>query len=390
MEQRHWGRLVGVRPTKQLHKLLDRGLDYRDAFTEMNAEYGISEDKFALLWQVAEIERPVLLESSKPELFSVYVGIPFCPTRCLYCSFPSHSLKELGQLRDTFVKTLLYEIEATGRQTREHGMRLYSVYLGGGTPTALAPDDLDRILSALHNAFPGSWHELTAEAGRPDTITAEHLGVMKKHGVSRISVNPQSMNEATLERIGRCHTPGDVVRAVTMARESGINVINMDVIVGLPGEDTLSVTHTMDRVLALQPENVTVHVFSRKRASRFNENRERFPLPSAEDATEMHTRALRALASGYLPYYLYRQREILGGLENIGFTLPGFASVYNIVMIEERHQILGLGGGATSKFIRKDLSLTNIATPRDVRMYLERVNELLERRGRELKKTTDL
>jgi oxygen-independent coproporphyrinogen-3 oxidase len=384
MTGKPWGKLEGVRPSKLVHKLLDDGLDYWPAFNKLNAKYGISEEKFSLLWRVAAVERPVLIESSDPRLFSVYVGIPFCPSRCLYCSFPSHSLHELGALRSRFTDTLVKEIESLGKLAEKMGMRAYSVYLGGGTPTALMPDELDSVLGALSAALPGQWRELTVEAGRPDTLSSEHFDVLKKHKTGRISINPQTMHAKTLEAMGRCHSPGDVVAAVEDARRVGLPVINMDLIIGLPGENDAMTAETARRVLEMKPENITIHVFSRKRASRFNEERDSFVLPSPQEASAMHRAVTSLLDASYHPYYLYRQREILGGLENIGYSLPGRECVYNVAMIEERHNIIGLGCGATSKYVNPDFTLTNKSSPRDVRLYLERVQQLAKIREKEI------
>ncbi|HZK25486.1 MAG TPA: radical SAM protein, partial [Oscillospiraceae bacterium] len=252
-----WGTLVGVRPAKQLHKLIDQKLDYQAAFSRMHAATKISKEKFFLLWQVCQKERAILEESTNPQLFSVYVGIPFCPTRCLYCSFPSHSLTELGSLRSQFTTSLLQEIAATGALTQAFGMHTYTVYLGGGTPTALNPRELEKIILALRQAFPGSWREFTIEAGRPETLTAEHLEVMIKHGINRISVNPQTMHQITLDRIGRCHSPADIVEAVEAVRKAGISILNMDLIIGLPGEEQKMVKESVQQVLDLHPENIT-------------------------------------------------------------------------------------------------------------------------------------
>jgi oxygen-independent coproporphyrinogen III oxidase len=386
MIEKPWGRLAGVRPLKPLHKLLDEGFDYEASFNSMQKQYGISEKKFDLLWRVAAVERPVLLESSDPGLFSVYIGIPFCPTRCLYCSFPSHSLQDLGELRSLFVDTLISEITSTGSLVKSLGIQPYSIYLGGGTPTSLTASELDRVLDALHTSIPGRCRELTVEAGRPETLSGAHFEILNKHQVGRISVNPQSMHSVTLHTIGRCHSPGEVVTAVKDARLTGIPVVNMDLIVGLPGEDTSMVVETVNQVLALSPENITIHVFSRKRGSLFNENRQAFTLPDAEEATAMHTAVTSMLEPDYRPYYLYRQREILGGLENIGYSLPGTECLYNIVMIEERHNILGLGCGATSKFVSGRFPLKNMASPKDVRIYLERATQLIHSRSEELKR----
>ncbi len=382
MFEKPWGQLGGVRPSKLLQKLLDDGLAQEEALNVMHSNYGISREKFDLLWRVAAVERPVLLEGSNPLLYSIYVGIPFCPTRCFYCSFPSHSLRELGELRTRYVDTLLREIEMTARLTESLGLSPYTVYLGGGTPTSLEPEELDRVLCALHDSLPGQWREFTVEAGRPDTLCDGHFELFNKHNVTRVSINPQTMHEATLQTIGRSHSPGQINSAVSAARRKNVPVINMDVIVGLPGENTAMTKETMSQVLALHPENITVHVFSRKRASRFNEDKEKFSLPSSREVLSMHTAVTKQLEPAYRPYYLYRQREILGGLENIGYSLPGRECIYNIVMIEERHHIIGLGCGATSKFINRDLSLTNLSSPKDVRVYLERVDQLMAKRSK--------
>lgn len=389
MTVKPWGNLVGVRPTKPLHSLLDQGLSYEGALEAMQGRYGISRDKFDLLWQVAAMARPVLAESSDPAMFSVYVGIPFCPSRCLYCSFPSHSLTDLGKYRGHFVDSLVYEIRETGKQTAEAGLRPYTIYVGGGTPTALEPEELDRVLTSLRESFPGVWREFTVEAGRPETLTDHHFQVIKQNGVGRISINPQTMHSSTLALIGRKHSPHNVISAVEKARAYGIEIINMDIIIGLSGENTEMVKETANQILALQPENITMHVFSRKRGSRFNDEQTAYSLPDASEATNMHRMVTEMIKSTYQPYYLYRQRDILGGLENIGYTLPERQCLYNMLMIEERHNILGLGGGATSKYIESDRSLTNSSTPKDVRVYLERVHQVIERRGAQIKKQTE-
>ncbi|NLM47080.1 MAG: coproporphyrinogen dehydrogenase HemZ [Firmicutes bacterium] len=385
MQRKPWGTMVGVRPSKQLHKLLDAGLAYEEAYASMHAQYQISEEKFALLWHVCQKERLIMQESSRPDLFSVYVGIPFCPTRCLYCSFPSHSLAELGKLRSPFVESLLAEIAETGKLAAGLGLKPYTVYLGGGTPTSLAPAELAAVLFALREAFPGRWRELTVEAGRPDTITEEHLECMRRFGVDRISINPQSMHDKTLAIIGRKHSSEDIRQAVAMVRRAGIPVLNMDLILGLPEENTDMVAESVSQTMALEPENITVHTFSRKRASRYNLESTAYNLPGTDEIIAMQKTAYELLATRYEPYYLYRQRDILGGLENTGFAIPGHECIYNVVMIEERHHILGLGGGATSKIINPDLTLQNIATPKDVRMYLERLPQLLTKRSAALR-----
>ncbi|MBS3901814.1 MAG: coproporphyrinogen dehydrogenase HemZ [Dethiobacter sp.] len=386
MEKLPWGRLRGVRPSKQLHRLLDIGLDYTEAFKRMQVNEGISSEKFKLLWQVARISRPIVEESSLPDLFSVYISIPFCPSRCHYCSFPAHSLKELAIWRSRYLDTLLYEIRTAGQLTEKLQLRPYSFYLGGGTPTSLSPAELDNILSALRLAFPGTVREFTVEAGRPDTITHEQLAILKKHGVTRVSVNPQSMHNETLKKIGRCHSVEEAYRAVKQVQSSAFPVLNMDLILGLPEEDEAMVRKSVHDVLSLSPTNITLHMFSRKRASLFSEEQARFHLPDKALAAAMYRTAVGLLSPTYHPYYLYRQHGILGDLENIGYCLPETECFYNIVMIEERQHILGLGCGATNKFIYKDLSLKNLVSPKDIQTYLEKAAELCRRREHELTK----
>lgn len=381
-----WGAMEGVRPSKQLHRLLDAGKNYSEAFAFMQRHYGISQEKFALLWQVCQVERPFLLESSHPHLFSVYVGIPFCPTRCLYCSFPSHPLTELNKFREKFVEKLLFEIKATGQMTQHLQMTPYTVYLGGGTPTSLEPEELAAVIDALKEAFPGTWREFTVEAGRPDTITPAHVKIFKSKDVTRTSVNPQSMHAETLKTIGRRHSVEEIQQAVKYVREAKIPVLNMDLILGLPGENAGMIAASVKQLLNFAPENITLHIFSPKRASRYYQNQSSYLLPPDEEIVEMQKQALALLTPHYRPYYLYRQRNILAGLENIGLCTPGHECIYNIVMIEERHHILGLGGGATSKIINQDFTLTNLFSPKDVRIYLQRVEALLERREKALLK----
>ncbi|MCR3920929.1 MAG: coproporphyrinogen dehydrogenase HemZ [Firmicutes bacterium] len=384
MINKPWGTLAGVRPAKLIHRLLDQGLDYTAALRIMQEQRKMSQSKFDLLWNICQVERPFVVESSQPHLFSLYVGIPFCPTRCLYCSFPSHSLTELGKLRGQFIDALLQEIAETGALTQRLGLQPYTVYIGGGTPTSLTAEELERIIMALTIAFPSRWREFTVEAGRPDTLTSAHVDMMAKHGVNRVCVNPQTMHQQTLDLIGRRHSPEDIITAVAAIRQVNIKVLNMDLIVGLPGEDSKMVEESMRQLITLAPENVTLHVFSRKRASRYNEVQADFTLPSPAAVVEMHNMATAVLAQQYRPYYLYRQREILGGLENIGYAMPGTECGYNIAMIEERHHIIGLGGGASSKYIRPDFTLKNMSSPKDVRIYLQRLDELSKRREVEL------
>ncbi len=378
-----WGKMQGVRPVKPLYRWLDAGLSLPEALAKMRATYGVSEAKLALLREVAQFEYP-FLASLSPRTVSVYVGIPFCPSRCLYCSFPSHSLRELGQERRRFVSSLLAEIEAVGRQVKQAGFFVDSVYVGGGTPTALPAKDLGQILQALRQALPQPWQELTVEAGRPETLTEEHIAELVEAGVGRISINPQTKQQKTLDLIGRPHSAADIEAAVIRTRGS-FATLNMDLILGLPQEGLSEVQASLEWVLGLGPENITLHMFSPKRASRFTAEQDSWQgmLPSAELAARMVEVASQSLRqAGYHPYYLYRQRNILGGQENVGWTLPGHACRYNMIMISERQHIIGLGGGAASKFLNADGTLVALSNPKDARVYMERLDELIAKKTR--------
>ncbi|MGI6358214.1 MAG: coproporphyrinogen dehydrogenase HemZ [Bacillota bacterium] len=378
-----WGRMQGVRPSKPFQRFLDTGLSPEQAAARMQSMYGVSEEKARLLCQVSQFTRQLLADMER-DAVSIYVGIPFCPTRCLYCSFPSHSLAELGRERGRFVTQLEEEIAALGEYLRSHGHPIDSVYVGGGTPTALSAADLGRVLGTLRRQMPAGWREFTVEAGRPETLTDQLLSVMTEHGVERISVNPQTKHDRTLRAIGRSHRAADIEHAYARCRGL-FDVINMDLILGLPGEGLAEVQQSLHWVLGMRPENITLHMFSPKRASRFSAERSTWAeqLPADQEARAMTAWCYRELgAAGYRPYYLYRQRNILGGQENIGWALPGAECRYNALMIEERQTILGLGGGASSKFIHGDGSVDTLANPKDVLVYLHRMPELIERKLR--------
>lgn len=374
-----WGKLQGVRPSKLMQRFLDSGLSLAEAALRMQQDYGIAPDKADLLSQASTFTR-ALLAGLDPKAVSIYVGIPFCPTRCLYCSFPSHSLAELGKERGRFVHALAKETAALGSYLRQNQRPMDSVYVGGGTPTALAPADLDSVLTALERELPGDWREFTVEAGRPETLTDEQLAVLVGHHVQRISINPQTSNDRTLQVIGRKHRVVEVEAAYRKSRAL-FPVINMDLILGLPGEGLGDVQNSLRWVLDLRPENITLHMFSPKRASRFTSEQSDWAgqLPGWAESQSMTEWCYAQLTvAGYRPYYLYRQRNILGGQENVGWALPGTECRYNVIMIEERQDLLGLGGGATSKFLQADGSLENLSNQKDVLTYIDRVDQLIE------------
>ena len=347
-----WGALTGVRPGKVLLPLI-RAHGEAEALVRLKRDYDVSPERAALCLDAAR-HTLAAADSLEGRDVCLYVGIPFCPTRCAYCSFVSQSVEKSMKLIEPFLDALLREIEATGEQARRLGLRPVAVYFGGGTPTTLSPEQLERVCAKLESCFElSALREYTVEAGRPDTITAEKLAVLRAHGVDRVSVNPQSMSDAVLEAIGRRHSAADIVAALETVRAVGGFAVNMDLIAGLPGDSAEGFRATLETVLALAPENVTVHTLSLKRGSRILA--EGTPLPGAEEVGEMLDFAsARLRAEGYGPYYLYRQKFMSGGFENVGWTREGCVNLYNICIMEELCSILAMGAGGSTKLIRHD------------------------------------
>ncbi|MBQ6878404.1 MAG: coproporphyrinogen dehydrogenase HemZ [Oscillospiraceae bacterium] len=342
-----WGTLTGIRPVKLALQMMDGGLSAEDVRKKFRKERLVSEEKLDLLLSTAEHERAIRA-LSKPESMSMYISIPFCPSRCSYCSFTSHAVEKAAKLIPQYVDLLCEELRDTAMLVEEVGLRLETVYMGGGTPTVLNPEQLNRVLSTARSSFDFSGvRELTVEAGRPDTITPEKLLVMKENGVGRISINPQTMDDGVLEQIGRKHTAKDVVDAFKMARSFGFDNINMDLISGLPGDDFDKFCRTIDSVLELDPENITLHTLTVKRSANLVGNAREMLSRSVD---EMNEHAFRRFeAAGYYPYYLYRQKGTVEALENTGFTKPGKEGIYNIFIMDETHTILATGAGGVTK-----------------------------------------
>ncbi len=379
-----WGILTGIRPTKIVHRLFDAGLNDQDILAHLLQCYDMDAEKAKELVKVAQINRKFLLSAAEAgELVSLYVGIPFCPTRCAYCSFPAYDVKKNCQLLPDFMTALMAEIKATGAALRARGQTVQTVYVGGGTPTVLDEAALSELMSQLaEHVISASTVEITVEAGRPDTLDIGKLKLLKESGVTRLSINPQTMNRETLLKIGRLHTPEDIVTSYALAREVGFDNINMDLIIGLPGETRREVEATLRQLENLAPENITVHTMAVKRASTINEHREDYMLPDdVEVAAMLQLAGDFAAAWGMDPYYLYRQKYMVGPLENKGYARPHFECIYNIQVIEERQTILGLGAGAASKFVNpQDWTLTSFYNPKDPLNYCQRVSELVERK----------
>ena len=342
-----WGTLTGIRPVKLALSMMDNGLSAEDVRRKFREERLVSEEKLDLLMSTAEHERAIR-SLSKPESVSMYISIPFCPSRCSYCSFTSHAIEKAAKLIPQYVDLLCEELRDTAMLIDELGLHLETVYLGGGKPTVLTPEQMDRVLSTARSSFDFSGvRELTVEAGRPDTITPEKLEVMKKNGVDRISINPQTMDDGVLELIGRKHTAKDVVDAFYMARSFGFDNINMDLISGLPGDDFDKFRKTIDSVLGLEPENITLHTLTVKRSANLAGDAQKMLSRSVD---EMNEHAFRCFdEAGYYPYYLYRQKGTVEALENTGFCKPGKEGIYNVFIMDETHSILATGAGGVTK-----------------------------------------
>lgn len=345
-----WGSLSGVRPAKLMDGYLREGLSPRAAKGRFMREYFVSGSRAQLCLDAALAAQEAARSLGERDV-CLYVGIPFCPTRCAYCSFVSQSVEKSMKLMEPFLDALLLDIRATAAETRRAGLRPVALYMGGGTPTTLSAAQLDRLCAALEREFDlSALREYTVEAGRPDTITAEKLRVLRAHGVGRVSVNPQTMSDSVLEAIGRRHTAQDIVDALALVRECGGFEVNMDLIAGLPADTAGGFSRTLDAVLSLAPENVTVHTLSLKRGSGLTLAGR--PLPEAGEVRAMLDEAMERLAgSGYAPYYLYRQKNMAGGFENVGWTKPGSENLYNICIMEELCSILAMGAGGSTKLV---------------------------------------
>lgn len=376
-----WGILTGIRPTKLLCEMLENGLDEQEIYSRMEKEYLCSKDKIKTSIIIAKREIELLNEMDYRNGYSLYIGIPFCPSICLYCSFASFSVEKHANIVEDYLKALEEEIRYGS--TCFPDKKLSTVYLGGGTPTTLSANQLDRILGLIRELYDFTHvKEFCVEAGRPDSITEEKLRVIKKWGVNRISINPQTMQQRTLDLIGRIHTTSQIYKAFQMARDIGYDNINMDIIIGLPGETPEDVTDTLNKVKALNPDSLTVHTLALKRASRLNTDKAIYRGKKAKDVSRMLEVSKEFAGNNdYLPYYLYRQKNMEENLENIGYARFGKEGLYNILIMEERQTILALGAGAVSKFVfhdtRKIDRVDNVKSPID---YISRIDEMIMRK----------
>lgn len=374
-----WGLMTGIRPVKKVIELMRDGLGKKEIQRKMAEKYEISKEKLDLACCTAENQLP-LLDRIDSSAVSLYVSIPFCPTRCSYCSFVSHSMDSAIKLMPEYVAALCSEIEETGKLVRETGTKIDTIYFGGGTPTSISADDLRTIMECVQHSFDlANVREYSVEAGRPDTITEEKLRVIKEYGADRISVNPQTLNDDVLKVIGRKHSGADFLGAFETARKIGFDNINTDLIAGLPTESAESFRNTLDRIIDLSPESITVHTLTIKRsAALFNENSDITHQPAAEMVSYS---VQKLMECGYLPYYMYRQKNTIDNLENVGYAKKGFESLYNIFIMDETQTILGAGCAASTKLVYPDGKITRIHNYKYPYEYIKRFEQLMEKKS---------
>ncbi len=382
-----WGYLTGVRPSKIAYTLLEKGADREQILEAFTKKHLVSEKKAQLALQVAQTEKSILEKMDYKNGYSLYIGIPFCPTTCLYCSFTSYSLAAYQSKVQPYLEALLKEMKYVSEAMR--GRRLDTVYFGGGTPTTLSAGQLDMLLTELERQFDlSACRELTVEAGRPDSITYEKLCVLKAHHVDRISINPQTMNQQTLDLIGRRHTVEQIEEAFALAGKAGLDNINMDMILGLPGENKEMVQHTLEKIKALAPESLTVHSLAIKRAAALNIWREKYLDLQMGNSDEIVSMAADyAHQMGHQPYYMYRQKNMAGNFENVGYSKPGLECIYNILIMEEKQTIIAMGAGASTKIVFQNETeggqagrIERIENVKDVTNYIQRIDEMIERK----------
>ncbi len=380
-----WGNLTGIRPTKIAYQLLEQGKCEEEIIEYYREKYYVSREKATLSVNISRRERALLASLNHEENgagvgYSLYIGIPFCPTTCLYCSFTSFPISGYRKIVDSYLDSLLREMEYVAECCR--GKILDSVYIGGGTPTTLEPEQLNRLFGQLKALFDFSTvKEFTVEAGRADSITEEKLQVIRRYDATRISVNPQTMNQKTLEYIGRRASVEQVEEAYRLARGMGFDNINMDLILGLPGEGEKEVQYTMDRVAELAPDSLTVHSLAVKRASRLNQLVQEKGVGMLRNTDEtMRIAAEGAERLGLVPYYLYRQKNMSGNFENVGYAKEGKLGLYNILIMEEKQSIVALGAGSISKRVYLDGRIERSENVKDVALYIGKIDEMIERK----------
>ncbi|RKW42696.1 MAG: coproporphyrinogen dehydrogenase HemZ [Lachnospiraceae bacterium] len=374
-----WGTLTGIRPTKIVMEMLENDMSLEDIKKYLKEVYLVSDKRIKLCTDTAKNEFNILKKIDYKNGYSLYIGIPFCPTRCLYCSFTSYSIAQWKKDTDTYVEALCKELLAVSKMYEDK--KLQTIYMGGGTPTSLEGYQLSKILNVVKKNFDlSNLLELTVEAGRPDSITREKLEALKTSGVDRISINPQTMQQKTLDLIGRHHTIEDIYESYQLAREVGFENINMDFIIGLNGETLEDVSDSFTKVRSFAPESITIHSLALKRAARLNTENKREIMDNDLILSMINTATDTCADLGLEPYYLYRQKNMAGNLENIGFSKPGKECLYNILIMEEKQTIIACGAGTSSKIVFGDGRIERIENVKDPKLYIERLDEMIMRK----------
>ncbi len=374
-----WGDLTGIRPTKIATKLLSENKSDEEILNYMKETYLVSDEKGLLSIEIAHREARIIDLIDRSKGYSIYIGIPFCPTTCLYCSFTSNPIVKYKERIDEYIDCIEKELAFT--ISKRKGKILDTIYIGGGTPTSLSADKLEKMLSMIDRYVDVTkLKEFTVEAGRPDSIDIDKLRVLKAHHVSRISINPQTMNQKTLDLIGRRHSVEDVIRAFTLAREVGMGNINADIILGLPGEGVEEVMHTAEEIKKLSPESLTVHSLAIKRGSRLNETLSDYKDMTVNTPRTMQIAEELAYSLNLKPYYLYRQKNMAGNFENTGYAKEGAYGIYNILIMEEVEPIIALGAGSVTKIIDKNTKPQRCDNVKDVSLYMDSIDEMIERK----------
>lgn len=375
-----WGVLTGIRPSKIIRELRLSGKSGYEAKEYLKSFYEADEDKADLAYEVEKNEAPII-HNMKKDGISLYIGIPFCPTRCLYCSFTSQSIDFSNKLTKPYVEALKKEIEAVSKNPFVKERSIETIYFGGGTPSALTVKEIDEIICCLNENFDLSdTKEITFEAGRPDTITKEKLEILKKHGITRISINPQTAKDETLKLIGRRHTNEDFIKSFKLARDMGFEHINCDVIAGLPEETAQDFENTMNELKELKPESITVHTMCIKHGSYLDMKYDMYSMTLSETVNKMLKIAGEYMKKlSFEPYYMYRQKNMLGNLENVGYCSDGHECIYNIYIMEEVQSIIALGAGGSTKLISGD-KIERVFNVKEVSEYIKRIDEMIERK----------
>ncbi|MEE5992345.1 MAG: coproporphyrinogen dehydrogenase HemZ [Oscillospiraceae bacterium] len=373
-----WGLLTGIRPVRKVIQALESGLTPQQACEQLQTQYRISDKKMKLAMKTALIQKDILPHS--PKEIGLYISIPFCPTRCSYCSFVSHSMESAYQLIPAYIEKLCQEIAILGKMIEKYHLLVQSVYIGGGTPTSITAEQLQQVMQAISEHIDLSHaREYTVEAGRADTITPEKLQVILANQADRISVNPQTLQDSVLQAIGRRHTAQQAIDAFQLAREMGFDNINMDLIAGLPTDTFEGFSDTLHRVMSLQPDSITVHTLTVKRsADLYHAKPQQTAISEVEQMAELSADILPK--NGWMPYYLYRQKNTIGNLENVGYAKAGKENLYNILIMDETQTILGVGCGASSKVIDRDGDIHRVLNYKFPYEYINRFEEMMQKK----------